>query len=354
MRKIAVAIFALLLVFLWGAGTALAGSGKGKGVGAAGGESPGKVERVNYENKEKQQEVEQIKGLVKEIEKTEKNREKFENKLRVREELRQRLRVYNQGEGIRNAFADCENHWARLAIEKMSAVGLFDGYEDGTFKPNKPITQVELIAVLMRVTAMSSTAVADENGEDNEQEGVDEEAGEENMSGEQEGVVDNELSEGEGNVTEEELAGVPEWARGVVKEAAQMRVINLNRFHSHVQATRAQAAVWIAKSLGLEPVQINVDELPFTDGVLISPEDAGYIMALYKEGIITGMPGGKFNPNSAITRAQMAAILERLLTESVAESDEGASDVSEAESGSGEEVTVEQPQSSETGAGETE
>ncbi|HCF71597.1 MAG TPA: hypothetical protein DER33_08465, partial [Syntrophomonas sp.] len=39
----------------------------------------------------------------------------------------------------------------------------------------------------------------------------------------------------------------------------------------------------------------------------------GYVLALYQEGIISGTPNGYFNPNNYITRAEMAAILERLL-----------------------------------------
>jgi hypothetical protein len=37
------------------------------------------------------------------------------------------------------------------------------------------------------------------------------------------------------------------------------------------------------------------------------------VLALYKEGIILGLPDGRFNPNSYITRAEMAVIIQRIL-----------------------------------------
>jgi hypothetical protein len=74
----------------------------------------------------------------------------------------------------------------------------------------------------------------------------------------------------------------------------------------------------IAKALGLEPV--DTSNMPFKDGLLISKDDAGYILALYQEGILTGSPNGNFNPNSAITRAEMASMLDRLLNKSELES----------------------------------
>ncbi len=72
-----------------------------------------------------------------------------------------------------------------------------------------------------------------------------------------------------------------------------------------MQASRAQTAVILAKALNLEPVV--TDTIPFNDGILISHEDLGYIIALYQEGILSGTPDGRFNPpHQAITRAELA------------------------------------------------
>ena len=54
----------------------------------------------------------------------------------------------------------------------------------------------------------------------------------------------------------------------------------------------------IAKALGLERWTLAIFPLRMHTSL---PEDVGYILALYEEGIISGDPNGNFNPNSAIT-----------------------------------------------------
>jgi len=196
----------------------------------------------------------------------------------VLEEYKQKLDVYeelvNRGVDVGAAFTDVGGHWAQDSIKKLSAIGLFNGYGDNTFRPDSNVTLAEAVTLVMKLAEAGQAAE-------------------------------------EWDVDEEGLATVPDWAREAAYKAAKRGWINLHRFHSHVQASRAEVAVMIAKSLGLEPV--NVNETPFADGVLIAPEDVGYIMALYEQGIIKGTADGKFNPNSAITRAEMAALIERLI-----------------------------------------
>ena len=148
-----------------------------------------------------------------------------------------------------------------------------------------------------------------------------------------EGDVDetiDENSEDDDSVIDEDenIADVPGWAKNQARKASKMKVININRFHSHVQASRAQVAVMLAKALELEPVE--VDEEAFTDGIKISPEDVGYILALKEAVVVKGNPDGKFNPNSAITRAEMAAMLAQIV-ENVEDEEEEENDQSEEE-----------------------
>ncbi|MGG3932443.1 S-layer homology domain-containing protein, partial [Schinkia azotoformans] len=46
---------------------------------------------------------------------------------------------------------DVETHWANQDIYKMYSLGLMSGYDDFTYQPNKPVTQLEVIASLVRV-----------------------------------------------------------------------------------------------------------------------------------------------------------------------------------------------------------
>lgn len=169
-------------------------------------------------------------------------------------------------------FSDTKQHWAAGSIAGMTDRGFFSGYPDGTFKPDQAMTQAEAIILVINLTGNDDPSV--EPGE-------------------------------------EDLSDIPSWAQAAASRAAHKGIIKLNRFHSAMQCSRAQTAVMLAIALGLEPEP--TDDIPFKDGILISPEDLGYIMALYREGIIAGGSNGCFNPNSAVTRAQMACMLEQAL-----------------------------------------
>jgi mono/diheme cytochrome c family protein len=43
------------------------------------------------------------------------------------------------------------SHWAYALIDAAASAGLFNGYEDGTFRPGNPITRAEAAAVLYRI-----------------------------------------------------------------------------------------------------------------------------------------------------------------------------------------------------------
>ena len=51
-------------------------------------------------------------------------------------------------------FADTpSNHWAYAAIASLAADGLIDGYPDGSFKGDRPLTRYEMAAIVARVIA---------------------------------------------------------------------------------------------------------------------------------------------------------------------------------------------------------
>lgn len=58
------------------------------------------------------------------------------------------------------AFSDVTaDHWASGYINIATNQGLFTGYPDGTFKPNNPVTQAEVLAVLIRVLGYNDTVM---------------------------------------------------------------------------------------------------------------------------------------------------------------------------------------------------
>ncbi|MEW6696344.1 MAG: S-layer homology domain-containing protein [Bacillota bacterium] len=199
------------------------------------------------------------------------------------------------------AFKDTKSHWAQVPIQRLQLMGVVSGFPDDGFHPEAPVTEEQVIAMVMGALDAQEEQTADEVTDINEltQTDTDEQTEEE---------ATNEDTE-----DQDELSDVPDWAKGVVAKAKDKGIVNLNRFHSGVQASRVQSMVWVAKAMGLEPADTST--LPFKDGLLVSQEDIGYVMALYNEGIVKGGPGGLLNPNSSITRAQIAALIDRVLAE---------------------------------------
>ncbi len=48
------------------------------------------------------------------------------------------------------SFTDIGNHWAEDDIKRMAAAGVIEGYEDGTFKPDQPVTRAEAVTMILR------------------------------------------------------------------------------------------------------------------------------------------------------------------------------------------------------------
>lgn len=194
-----------------------------------------------------------------------------------------------KGDGLTKQvkFSDMQGHWAKQVIEKMQAKGIAGGYEDGTFRPNNLCTQAEVTVLIDRAISKIFNIQK----------------------------ADGDLAESENAVDED--SDVPAWAKNEVKRAVKNNLINLKRFHSHVQMSRLESCILLAKYLEkcgmLEPVSVSELKFnPFKDCGLISDDDYGYILALYKLGIIKGNPGGNFNPNGAIKRVEIFIIINNL------------------------------------------
>ncbi len=228
--------------------------------------------------------------------------------------IQERLQL-KEAKTAKKQFKDTEGHWAQNCIQRVQQIGLIQGYEDGSFNPDAAVRRVEAMVMVVNLAeiinedSLTDETDVDETTDETDENTIDDETTDENT--EDDDSVNDE---------DENTGDVPAWARNQARKASMMKIININRFHSEIQASRAQVAVMLAKALELEPVE--VDENAFTDSLKISSEDVGYILALKEAGVINGTPDGKFNPNSAITRAEMATMLAKVL-ENVEVEEEG-------------------------------
>ena len=153
-------------------------------------------------------------------------------------------------------FTDTKGHWAQDSIDFVSARGLVNGTSESTFSPNAPTTRAQLWTILAR------------------QAGAD-------------------------------LTGGANWyekAQAWAKESGISDGTNPNG-----TITRAQMVTMLYRAAGSPEVSITTT---FTD----VPADSYYAKAIawaVKNGITAGVGGGKFDPSSTCTRAQIATFLHR-------------------------------------------
>lgn len=154
-------------------------------------------------------------------------------------------------------FIDTRNHWAKDAIDFVSARGLLNGTSANTFSPNAPTTRAQLWTVLARQADADLTGGA--------------------------------------NWYEKAQAWAKE--KGISDGANPNGTIN-----------RAQMVTMLWRAMG-QPA--TASGASFAD----VPADSYYAQAVawaIENGITAGVGGGRFDPNSTCTRAQIATFLYRL------------------------------------------
>lgn len=189
------------------------------------------------------------------------------------------------GQLKKEAFKDIKGHWGMGSIMKMQDLGVLQGYEDGTFRPEKILTMAELAVIIDKLVGDKMNAIEDDDDDDDDD--------------------------------DKDLHKVPGWAKNSVKKGFKNGYLNLKRFNSQVQVDRLLACVAIAKALeeaDLLEVKSSYDINPFKDKNLFADaDDYRYVLALYEAGYIKGNSNGNFNPNGFLNRAHIASIIANLI-----------------------------------------
>jgi hypothetical protein len=185
----------------------------------------------------------------------------------------------SEGAVWQNPFGDVrEGDWFYHNVEYAYVNGLFSGTGATTFSPGAPMTRGMLVTVLGR---MSGADVSD-------------------YASSFEDVVDSAY-----------YAKYTEWARqkGIVSG------VGGNSFAPDAIITRQDMAVMLtryAAAMGLEAPAVNAGAA-FADANSIAAYAKDAAMAMQKAGIISGKPGGMFDPKAGATRAEVSAMLHRFL-----------------------------------------
>lgn len=165
-------------------------------------------------------------------------------------------------------FSDVSGHWAEALIDKWSASGVINGYEDGTFRPDDNITRAELAKVI---------SVA---------KGYTEEAA----------ISFSDVSE-------------DDWFTPSLKKCVAKGVIGGyedGTFRPDAYVNREEAATMIVRAYNINATAL----LSFTDSADISPWAQNAVTALVGANVINGYEDGSFGPKNSITRAELVKMLD--------------------------------------------
>lgn len=170
------------------------------------------------------------------------------------------------------AFTDMADHWAKDSVERMSALGIVKGYEDGSFRPEVSVTRAEFTKMIAAALALNDAA-----------------------------AMFDDVSGGD-------------WYYGAVGAAANAGIVNGDggRFDPERYITRQDAAVIVHRAIAYKGKNLEGSSFGFNDESAIAEYAAGAVNALAASGIVTGYNGG-FAPNDNITRAEAATIVLRMV-----------------------------------------
>nr|WP_275983921.1 NEAT domain-containing protein [Paenibacillus hamazuiensis] len=177
--------------------------------------------------------------------------------------------------GTPTSLSDIENHWAKAAIERAVALGIVDGYEDGSFRPDGEVSRAEFTAMIGRALKLEGK---------------------------------------QAELAYADIGSIPAWAKPYLEQAVGAGIVNSyedNTFRAERQITRSEIAVMVVRALGL-PVDHN-ESLSFADAGQIPQWAYAQVAAAAKKGIINGRDNNVFAPNDRATRAEAVTLIMALL-----------------------------------------
>lgn len=160
-------------------------------------------------------------------------------------------------------------------IQAMKKKGVMSTYSDGTFKPNKEVTRGQVISAISKSTKLKSV---------------------------RKGKTFKDVSKSNANYKKVQAA----YKAGLFNEKSK------GKFDLNAKVSKAEMSKVLVKAFGMKTQK----GYAFTD---ITSKNAYkyYISTLYAKGI-TIEKSGKYSPNKAVTRAQLATLLNRSINPSKA------------------------------------
>ncbi|NEW08561.1 S-layer homology domain-containing protein [Paenibacillus sp. SYP-B3998] len=185
---------------------------------------------------------------------------------------------------IRINFDDLKSaQWAMRYIASLASKRVFEGYEDGTFKPDNSVSRIEAITAAVRLMGLREKAESS--------------------------------TEMQTKLNFKDADKIPSWAVGYVAVALENDLFTENddAVQPQKDADRLWATTLLVKALKLETeakAKMNTS-LTFKDAKHIPAGSVGYVAVAIEKGLVDGFEDNTFRPGQSVTRAQLAALLDR-------------------------------------------
>ncbi|HZG86154.1 S-layer homology domain-containing protein [Paenibacillus sp.] len=185
-------------------------------------------------------------------------------------------------------FADVarDASWSLPSVVELTHRGIFTGYEDGSFAPNRAVTRIEALAAIVRHMGLRAEAESDKTRRAR-------------------------LSAADTDLIKRDY----DWATGYVEIAEKYNLLDDEKaaFGPGEQANRLWTTKLLVRALGLqrEAERTMAAVLPFQDRTAVAEGDIGYVAVAVQRELLTGYEDGTFRPSRRVSRAELAALLDR-------------------------------------------
>lgn len=183
-------------------------------------------------------------------------------------------------------FSDVSNHWAKDAINNMGSRMVVTGIGNNAYQPDRDMTRAEFATIMIRALGLepgtSASSFSDVSASD--------------------------------------------WYCGYIDTAASYGIIkgySDNAFGPNDTITREQAMTMVARAMKLTGLNADLttgesSQLigAYTDGAAVSDYAGDSVAACLKIGVVSGIGDQTLAPKSFVTRAEVAAMVQRLLQKS--------------------------------------
>ncbi len=171
-----------------------------------------------------------------------------------------------------SSFKDINNNWAKQSILRLASLGYINGYTDGNFKPDSTMTRAEFTSALMACLGVTT-----------------------------------------GNATTSSFVDVKKhWAQARIEEAVKRGILVPKEYPNGLKPNesikRSEVAAMLVRALGKQADNGTLP--PFEDKAAVEKSSyRGYIKVAFDLGLMSGFPGGKFDPFANMTRSQVSSVL---------------------------------------------